>query len=115
MFELNEKVQNLIPYDPVTGKYRIRLDANESFVTPSQALREQIDEELRHIHFNRYPDPYAEEARKAFADLYGVPRSCVMAGNGSDEVITGGGGMFCKVPQGGQPAYRQMPARRAAQ
>ena len=47
MFELNEKVQNLIPYDPVTGKYRIRLDANESFVTPSQALREQIDEELR--------------------------------------------------------------------
>ncbi len=88
MFELNEKVQNLTPYDPVAGKYRIRLDANESFVTPSQALREQIDEELRHIHFNRYPDPYAEEVRKAFADLYGVPRACVMAGNGSDEVIT---------------------------
>lgn len=88
MFELNEKVRNLKPYDPITGKYQIRLDANESFVTPSQELREQIDEELRHIHFNRYPDPFANDVRKAFADLYGVPRSCVMAGNGSDEVIS---------------------------
>ncbi|HIU36398.1 MAG TPA: histidinol-phosphate transaminase [Candidatus Fimenecus excrementigallinarum] len=88
MFELNEKIRNLKPYDPVTGSYQIRLDANESFVTPSQALREQMDEALCHLHFNRYPDPYAVELRQAFADLYGVPRDCVMAGNGSDEVIT---------------------------
>ena len=34
MFELNEKIRNLKPYDPVTGSYQIRLDANETFVTP---------------------------------------------------------------------------------
>lgn len=88
MFELNEKIRRLKPYDPVTGQYQIRLDANESFVTPPQALRDQMDEALCHLHYNRYPDPYAVELRQAFADLYGVPRDCVMAGNGSDEVIT---------------------------
>ena len=33
MFELNEKIKNLTPYDPIEGQYPIRLDANESFVT----------------------------------------------------------------------------------
>lgn len=87
MFELNAKVKKLKPYDPIEGTYRIRLDANESFITLSQAMQAEIAEEMHHAHFNRYPDPYANEVRKGFAKYFGVPKECVMAGNGSDEVI----------------------------
>lgn len=31
MYQLNEKIRNLKPYDPISGEYAIRLDANESF------------------------------------------------------------------------------------
>ena len=29
MFQLNKKVKNLTPYEPISGTYEIRLDANE--------------------------------------------------------------------------------------
>ena len=31
---INQKVRDLVPYDPIEGEYRIRLDANESFLPP---------------------------------------------------------------------------------
>ncbi len=88
MFELNEKVRNLKPYDPIEGNYPIRLDANESFITLSQEMKAEIAEEIKNTHFNRYPDPFANEVREGFASCFGVPKECVMAGNGSDEVIS---------------------------
>ena len=88
MFPLNEKVQNLTPYDPITGQYPIRLDANESFITLSKEMKQELADELQSTHFNRYPDPFAAEVRAGFAAFYGVPTECVMAGNGSDEVIS---------------------------
>lgn len=88
MFELNTKVKNLTPYDPIEGKYPIRLDANESFVTLSKEMKAEIAVAVTDVHFNRYPDPYANEVRAGFASYFGVPKECVMAGNGSDEVIS---------------------------
>lgn len=88
MFELNKKVKELTPYDPITGTYRIRLDANESFITPTQEIKQEIAEAVTNIHFNRYPDPYAVDVSELFAKLYKIPQNCVMAGNGSDEVIS---------------------------
>lgn len=88
MFELNTKVKNLTPYDPIEGKYPIRLDANESFVTLSKEMKAEIAAAVTDVHFNRYPDPYANEVRLGFASYFGVPKECVMAGNGSDEVIS---------------------------
>ena len=32
MYQLNEKIRNLKPYDPISGEYAVRLDANESFL-----------------------------------------------------------------------------------
>lgn len=88
MFELNEKIKNLTPYDPIEGQYPIRLDANESFVTLSKEMKAEIAAEITNTHFNRYPDPYANEVRAGFAKYFGVPQECVMAGSGSDEVIS---------------------------
>ena len=91
MYTLCEKVQGLTPYAPLSGQYRIRLDANESYFTPDAMMMERFAKELARLDLNRYPDPYAVEACKAFAEFYGVPESSVTAGNGSDELI----GIIC--------------------
>lgn len=88
MFELNKKVKELKPYDPITGTHRIRLDANESYITPTAEMKEEISKIAVSAHFNRYPDPNATEVCEGFAKYFNVPSDCVMAGNGSDEVIS---------------------------
>ena len=87
-YELNEKVKNLTPYDPVAGEYEIRLDANESFLDPGKQFRDEIMAAVASVAFNRYPDPAATEVRKKFAWYYGIDPENVVAGNGSDELIT---------------------------
>ena len=87
-YELNQKVKNLIPYDAVAGNYEVRLDANESFIDPGEEFRNQVFNEISKVNFNRYPDPNAVELRKKFAQFYGVNSDNVVAGNGSDELIT---------------------------
>lgn len=88
MYELNEKIRALKPYDPIAGEYRVRLDANESFLPlPGEVLLD-AQAALGDMAFNRYPDPSAAELCAAFAAHYGVPAEQVVAGNGSDELIT---------------------------
>ena len=84
MFELPEKLKNFTPYEPLVGEYKIRLDVNESFI---ELPPEKIAEAILNIKLNRYPDPYASGAVKAFAELFGVNAELVTAGNGSDELL----------------------------
>lgn len=88
MFELNKKVKELTPYDPITGSYRIRLDANESYITLPLEMKNEIAEAVSDIHFNRYPDPNATAVCEGFANYFSLPQNCVTAGNGSDELIS---------------------------
>lgn len=83
-YELNDKIKTLTPYDPITGDYKIRLDANESFIALSP---EKIKKALN-INFNRYPDPYSVNLCRSFAKYYQVNANNVTAGNGSDELIS---------------------------
>ena len=85
MFNLPEKLVNFTPYQPLTGEYKIRLDVNESFIELPPV---KIAEAISNIKLNRYPDPYAGQTVKAFADLFGVNPEFVTAGNGSDELIS---------------------------
>ncbi|HZK38658.1 MAG TPA: histidinol-phosphate transaminase [Clostridia bacterium] len=87
-FEINEKLKSMDPYEPVTGDFRIRLDANESFISPSEEVLDAIKEAIDALRFNRYPDPMARELCSLAADYYGVKPACVVAGNGSDELIS---------------------------
>jgi histidinol-phosphate aminotransferase len=82
MYKFAKKIEDLQPYEPITENYPIRLDANESFISPDLALFNDLGAAL-----NRYPDPYASELRQAFADFYSVSAANVVAGNGSDELI----------------------------
>ncbi len=88
MYELNSKLKKLEPYDPIDGNYKIRLDANESYFNVNEQLGDKIAEEIKKIPLNRYPDPLANGAIKAFAELYGVQEKYVTAANGSDELIS---------------------------
>ncbi len=88
MFQLNEKVKNLTPYEPISGTYEIRLDANESFLTVPENIRNEMVEALKNSALNRYPDPNATKLVKGFADYFKVDSDCVTAGNGSDEIIS---------------------------
>lgn len=87
-YELNNKLINLKPYDPIEGEYKIRLDANESYINLNDSLSDIISKEITKLDLNRYPDPYATKAVNAFADFYGVNKKFVTAGNGSDELIS---------------------------
>lgn len=88
MYSLNEKAKSIKPYVPVSGRLRIHLDANESFIELPEELRKRIGEKIEKLPLNRYPDLEAAEACAAFAGLYGVDKKSVVAGNGSDELIS---------------------------
>ncbi len=86
--ELNQKLINLVPYEPIKGEYKVRLDANESCFDLPDQLKKKILENIGEISFNRYPDCMADITLEAFADLYDLNKDYVTAGNGSDELIS---------------------------
>jgi histidinol-phosphate aminotransferase len=71
---------------PQSGGF-IKLNTNENPYPPSprvkSALVEAISDRLR-----LYPDPMATEFRKVAARLHGVEPDMVLAGNGSDDLLT---------------------------
>lgn len=86
-YELNKKIRELEPYEPISGTYKIRLDANECPENYSEEIMKQVREVIEKIDFNRYPDPMAAELVNSFAEYYSINPECVTAGNGSDELI----------------------------
>lgn len=88
MFQLNEKVINLTPYEPISGTYEIRLDANESFLKVTKEIEDEMIEAVKNTALNRYPDPTATKLVKGFARYFKISPENVTAGNGSDEIIS---------------------------
>ena len=88
MYILNDKIKDLTPYEPIKGDFKIRLDANESFVNVPEYVMTEVVAKAFSAKFNRYPDSLAGELCSAFAGAYGVNKENVVAGNGSDELIS---------------------------
>lgn len=86
-YQLTEKVRELEPYEPISGSYDIRLDANESFFNLPDEVREEIKQLMDTVDFNRYPDPTARRLTQAFADYYGLNTEHITVTNGSDEML----------------------------
>ncbi len=65
----------------------IKLNTNENPYPPSprvlSALRRATNQSLR-----LYPEPLADALRDAAAEIYGVKRENILAGNGSDEILS---------------------------
>lgn len=86
-YTLNKKIRELEPYEPISGTYEVRLDANECPDNLPPELLAQVSDAVKNIQFNRYPDPLATELIRAFAGFYDIKPGLVTAGNGSDELI----------------------------
>ena len=83
-----KKLEELSPYEPTIEKFDVVLDANESFLEPTGELKAKIEKAFSEVAFNRYPDPTAKELCAAAAARFGVKPEQVVAGNGSDELIS---------------------------
>jgi histidinol-phosphate aminotransferase len=87
---------------PPPGARVVKLNTNENPFPPGekvmQALREMSSESLR-----RYPSPRADTFRAAAGKLLGVPADWIIAGNGSDDLLTVATRTF--VPPGGKVAF----------
>ena len=67
MYTLNEKIRDLEPYEPIAGEYKIRLDANESFLCLPESVMASALHAMMRVELNRYPDPTAKDLCAAFA------------------------------------------------
>lgn len=72
---------------PAFGERVVKLNTNENPFKPSdkviQAIREVEPEMLR-----RYPNPNADTFRAAAAKVLGITPNMILAGNGSDDILT---------------------------
>ncbi len=81
-------VKSIKPYSVRKGRFRIRLDKNESpFDVPCE-IKEKIMEAIKKEEWNRYPDIDGNELREAIAEFYGIKKENVAVGNGSDEILS---------------------------
>jgi len=72
---------------PSDGEQLIKLNTNENPYPPSPAVLEAIRRETTDA-VRRYPEPMADTFRKAAADVLGVGPEMILAGNGSDDLLT---------------------------
>lgn len=82
-------VRKVIPYVP--GEQPkipnlVKLNTNENPYPPSPAVRKAL-EEMSTDELRLYPDPAAESLVEAFAEVYGLKKSQVFTGVGSDDVL----------------------------
>jgi histidinol-phosphate aminotransferase len=96
-------MQGYVPGEqPGPGQRVVKLNTNENPFPPSdrvvQAVTSISAETLR-----RYPNPTADIFREAAAKLHNVTRDHILAGNGSDDILTIA--TRCFVPPGGSLAF----------
>ncbi len=85
---VSKKMAGKTPYEPICGDYKIRLDANESPFSPDGKIIERFFAEISQTSLNRYPDPKSTSLREAYAKKYSLSPENIVAGNGSDELIS---------------------------
>ncbi len=82
-----KRVQVMKEYIPDTSNPQIKIDANESpYATPSGVLK-AISDAVNFSAINRYPDPDMKELLAAYGKHVGISDKCIVAGDGSDELI----------------------------
>ncbi len=85
---LREELGELKPYAPSPGSYEVRLDANEAPAILGSELKKRLNEVAAKTAWEKYPDAGQKKLRKAIAKHLDVSASQVIAGVGSDELIT---------------------------
>ena len=82
-----EAMAGYAPGEQPQGGEFIKLNTNENPYPPSPAVAAAIAAALNH-GIEKYPDPMAGAFRRKAAEVLGVEPDWIMAGNGSDDVLT---------------------------
>ncbi len=77
----------LTGYHSTQVEVEVRLNTNESPLSPPPEWLEAFSAGLATLEFNRYPDREAIELRRALGDSHGVGPDQVFCANGSNEVL----------------------------
>jgi histidinol-phosphate aminotransferase len=72
---------------PRSGARIVKLNTNENPYPPSPRVMEAVREVPAHA-LQRYPHPMAAAFRSAASRVLGVPEDAILAGNGSDDILT---------------------------
>jgi histidinol-phosphate aminotransferase len=96
---------------PAVGERVVKLNTNENPFEPSPKVMKAI-QQIEPEMLRRYPSPSAEKFRHAAARVLGVTPDMIIAGNGSDDLLTIATRTF--VPPGGtlaspDPSYSLYP------
>jgi histidinol-phosphate aminotransferase len=83
-----ERMAGYVPGEQPRGGRVIKLNTNENPYPPSPRVAQAVAEALIDGRLRRYPDPSGAAFREAAARLNGVEPDMVMAGNGSDDLLT---------------------------
>jgi len=81
------KMGGYVPGEQPQEDGYIKLNTNENPYPPSPRVSEAIMEVLRR-GIQKYPDPLATKFRETAADILGVEPDWILAGNGSDDILT---------------------------
>ncbi len=76
-----------VPGEQPKDRRYVKLNTNENPYPPSPEVAAAMAA-LQPADFARYPDPVADDFRDAAAAIAGVDRDWVIAGNGSDDILT---------------------------
>ncbi len=96
----SKKYASLTPYEPgeqPRERRYIKLNTNESPFPPSPKAVKAAEEAAKSLHL--YSDPTAKKLHKMIAAAYGVGEECVLATNGSDEILNFCFMAFCDKTQ----------------
>ena len=81
------RLAGYVPGEQPQGGGYIKLNTNENPYPPSPRVLDALSRALTD-RLRLYPDPVATEFRRAAAALHGVEPDMILAGNGSDDLLT---------------------------
>jgi histidinol-phosphate aminotransferase len=81
------RLAGYVPGEQPQGGGFIKLNTNENPYPPSPRVLDALSRGLTD-RLRLYPDPVATEFRRAAASLHGVEPDMILAGNGSDDLLT---------------------------
>lgn len=82
-----EAMAGYVPGEQPQRDEFVKLNTNENPYPPSPAVARAIEETLRR-GLQKYPDPMAGAFRRRAAEVLGVEPDWILAGNGSDDILT---------------------------
>lgn len=86
-----KSIKKMAPYrpgeQPRPGQRLIKLNTNENPYSPSPRVRRAIAGAVAGSALRLYPAPRADEFVESASRVYSMPRSHIVAGNGSDELL----------------------------